>query len=145
MLARALLIGSMLWPAGMGLALAARITGRAPLASGVVYVVGSVICHQRSERSFHTDGHQWPVCARCAALYLSAPFGALLAWRRRLNAASAATMLAVTAIPTVVTLAVEWLGLSALSNVLRAVSALPAGAAIAFVLVREAGTRPVRG
>ena len=145
MLARALLIGSMLWPAGMGLALAARITGRAPLASGVVYVVGSVICHQRSERSFHTDGHQWPVCARCAALYLSAPFGALFAWRRRLNAASAATVLAVTAIPTVVTLAVEWVGLSALSNVIRAVSALPAGAAIAFVLVREAGTRPVRG
>src|SRR4030095_15526888 len=30
-----------------------------------VYIVGSGICHQLPERSFHLWGPQMPVCARC--------------------------------------------------------------------------------
>ena len=54
------------------------------LLSSFIFAVGSVICHQRPERSFFFDGHQLPVCARCTGLYLSglAGFAAWLVWRR---------------------------------------------------------------
>jgi uncharacterized membrane protein len=57
-----------------------------------VYLAGGQICHQRPERSFSTQGVQWPVCARCSGLYLAAPFGGLVAlahrrkWRARASA-----------------------------------------------------------
>ena len=37
-----------------------------------VYGVGSIICHQRPERSFHLWAAQIPVCARCAGIYVGA-------------------------------------------------------------------------
>jgi uncharacterized membrane protein len=48
-----------------------------------IFTVGSVICHQRPERSFFIDGHQLPVCARCTGLYVSAVVGCIawLAWK----------------------------------------------------------------
>ena len=46
--------------------------------------------------------------------------------------------LALAAVPIAATLVVEWFGLTPVSNVARAVSALPLGAMIAFVLVRTA-------
>ena len=52
-------------------------------ASAGTYLVGSLICHQRPDRSFRPWGVQMPVCARCAGLYLGAAVGALLAWVRR--------------------------------------------------------------
>jgi len=42
----------------------------------LIFAVGSLICHQRPDRSFFVDGHQLPVCARCTGLYLS---GAIVA------------------------------------------------------------------
>jgi hypothetical protein len=47
-------------------------------------------------------------------------------------------VVAVAAVPTAVTLALEWAGLAAPSNMVRAVAALPLGAAITFVIVRAA-------
>lgn len=44
-----------------------------------LYAAASRICHQRPERSFFRGAVQWPVCGRCAGLYLAAPFGAVLA------------------------------------------------------------------
>ena len=44
-------------------------------------------------------------------------------------------------IPTAITLLVEWSGLSGTSNVVRAVTALPLGTAIAFLIVRVADSR----
>lgn len=32
---------------------------------------GRVGCHQRSDRSFHWHGYQFPVCARCTGVILS--------------------------------------------------------------------------
>ena len=49
------------------------------LFSEFIFAVGSVICHQRPDRSFFVDGHQLPVCARCTGLYLSSGAG-LAAW-----------------------------------------------------------------
>src|SRR5438093_145990 len=42
----------------------------------VVYRAGSVLCHQRPERSFHLFSMQMPVCARCTGIYAG---GALVA------------------------------------------------------------------
>ena len=43
-----------------------------PALAAAVYAVGALICHQRPERSFHWDGAQLAVCARCTGIY-SAP------------------------------------------------------------------------
>jgi hypothetical protein len=42
-----------------------------PLAAAV-YGIGSLVCHQLSERSFHWHGAQLAVCARCTGIYLGA-------------------------------------------------------------------------
>jgi len=133
------------WPLLLASVVWVRQGGHDPLWATAVYFVGSRICHQLAARSFHTNGVQWPVCARCAGLYLAAPMGAVVAlsartWPR-LWGAAAWPILIVAAVPTLVTLAIEWPGLGAPSNLTRALTALPLGAAIAFLIVRTAGGR----
>lgn len=141
---RALVTTAIGWPIVMAAVVWIQAAGERPLWAVAVYAACSFICHQIPERSFHTAGVQWPVCARCAGLYLSAPVGALLAvWslqRRSIppSAASAIRLVAVAAVPTAATLALEWAGLAAPSNMTRALAALPLGAAITFVMVRAA-------
>jgi uncharacterized membrane protein len=133
----ALVLASVLWPLTLGAAVAVRARGAEPIWTDVIYVAASRVCHQRPERSFHTAGVQWPVCGRCAGLYLAAPIGALAAWlaRRRAPWMRAPFWLAIAALPTVVTLGLEWLDLAHVTNLDRALAALPLGAAMAFVIV----------
>jgi uncharacterized membrane protein len=106
-------------------------------AAALPYLLGRVICHQRPERSFSLRGVQLPVCARCSGLYGAAPLGVLAAilWPlgrpsdRRLRAALAAACA-----PTALTLAAEWSGVWEPSNAARAAAAVPAGAAVAWLL-----------
>jgi hypothetical protein len=42
------------------------------------YLVGSLLCHQRPERSFFLWGSQMPVCARCLGIYAGAALAAIL-------------------------------------------------------------------
>lgn len=66
--------------------LARDVGGRAAaVVSAGAYLMGGVVCHQRSDRSFHPIGVQMPVCARCFGLYLGAGLGVLAAagFRRR--------------------------------------------------------------
>jgi uncharacterized membrane protein len=137
---RSLLVGSLLWPVVLGAATLDRSSASPTMFSTAIYTVASRICHQRPERSFTLRGVAWPVCGRCLGLYLSAPIGAAIAWSRRRRRArlSPKALLVLASVPTIVTLALEWTQESALSNVIRAASALPLGAAIAAVLVREA-------
>jgi uncharacterized membrane protein len=106
-----------------------RTISRAALA---VYAAGRLVCHQRPERSFASCGYQWPVCGRCAGLYMGAAAGVLIfalwrpdrvvaptdVWRRRLVCS---------ALPT----AALWLGEFVLrldpGTVVRFLGALPAG------------------
>lgn len=116
-----------------------------------MYTAGSFICHQIPERSFHLDGIQLPVCARCFGLYgggaLGSVIGAISAFRPRLTQESqrlARTFrwkwTAIAAIPTAVTFVVEW-GLGwPVSNAVRALAALSLGGAVAFVVVSAAAT-----
>jgi uncharacterized membrane protein len=139
----ALVAGAIVWPVALGAAAVARMSGEPRAWTTVVYAMASTVCHQRPDRSFHAAGVQWPVCGRCAGLYAAAPMGAVLALfaiRRRRIARNRHLIagLAMAALPTAVTLVVEWSGLAAVTSIERAVAALPLGAALAFVLVRSA-------
>ncbi len=49
---------------------------------GKAEAIGYAVCHRLSERSFHVDDHQLPLCARCSGMYLGAVIGLLYQfWR----------------------------------------------------------------
>lgn len=129
-----------MWAAAVVLAPLALASpaGLASATAAIFYDAAGLICHQRPERSFHLAGVQLPVCARCAGLYWSAAAGAVAGWLARPSELSARVLrlvLGVAALPTAVTVAAEWLGLAYPSNLARALSALPLGAAGAWVFV----------
>ena len=140
-LAAVLTIGALAWSATLFIAPFA-LTSRHPrlvTAAAAVYSGAGLICHQRTERSFHLAGVQQPVCARCTGLYLSGAAGALVAWtwRRPRVPRRTRSVLALTAIPTALTVALEFAGLLHPSNTARALCALPLGAAAAWVFVQS--------
>lgn len=140
---RWLVLASVLWPALGAAAIWARASDVAAPWTTAVYVAASRICHQRPERSFHTAGVQWPVCGRCAGLYLGAAAGALLtaARRRRVSSRSASlATLGLAAVPTLATVLFEWAHVLPIDSVTRALAALPLGAAIAATLIGVAGS-----
>ncbi len=109
------------------------------------YLAGSLVCHQRAERSFHLAGAQLPVCGRCTGLYVSGALGLLFAHgaarraRRRVQPTpggiSWRVLLVAGAIPLVASVLLEALGLWQASNTWRAVSALPAGWVVGTMIV----------
>ena len=101
----------------------------------IVYAIGSFICHQRPERSFHIEAAQLPVCARCLGVYAGAAVGTLSRIVPGLDpplGARAALLLGV--VPTIVTIALEWTVWDP-GNVVRGAAGVPIGVAAAFVLV----------
>jgi uncharacterized membrane protein len=117
-----------------------------------IFAIGSVICHQRPERSFFWDGHQLPVCARCTGLYASAAFG-LAAWfavklARRwppmpTRPEVALRWIALAALPTALSWASGALGLWDGTNITRALLAIPLGAS-AGAIVAAVATKDLR-
>lgn len=142
----AVFAAALLWLTGLVVApwLAAHGSRPATMAASVTYVLGRAVCHQRPDRSFHLHGAQLPVCVRCFGLYAAAPIGAALALRRRRAQArrdeeTSATrrirlLLALAALPTAITVVAEGSGLLPAPGWLRAVSAAPLGAAVAWAL-----------
>ena len=128
--------------------------------AAVTYLFGSLICHQLPDRSFHLDGAQLPVCARCLGIYAGtalmtlsrlagSPPRTLARWgaipesdpsTRRLRGLTPRAMLIAGAAPTIVTVVLEMLGVWSASNVLRAVAGLALGSAVAFVVTGAAAT-----
>ena len=145
MLARVLAGAAIAWPLVAGAALWQRAQSTTePAWTTLVYAAAGRVCHQRPERSFHTHDVAWPVCARCTGLYLAAPFASIVAFRRRsLTAArfQPLRLCAMAAIPTALTLLWEWGGLGTPSNLVRFATALPLGAAVAFILITTATER----
>jgi uncharacterized membrane protein len=111
--------------------------GRLPWLTLAAYQFGSLICHQRPERSFHLAGVSMPVCARCFGLYLAGAAGLALAWsvRRRWPRAVVRAALALGAAPIALTVALEWLGALETSNVVRMITGLPLGFVAGFAIV----------
>jgi len=139
---KALVLAAVAWPFVLGGAVVARAHDAAPAFVTAVYVATSRICHQKPERSFHSAGVKWPVCGRCSGLYIGGAAGAL-AWlvMRRRPASRLLTWLAVAAVPTALTVVLEWTGLAGIGNAARALAGLPLGAMIALVIVSTAGGR----
>jgi uncharacterized membrane protein len=113
------------------------------LAVAFVYAFGSVICHQRPDRSFFWDGQQLPVCARCTGLYLSGSVAFAAWWGIRFlrstppiawTPAMALRVIALAAIPTAVSWTSGVLGVWDGSNLTRALLAVPLGAAAGSVV-----------
>ena len=122
------------------------------LVSEIIFAIGGVICHQRPDRSFFWDGHQFPVCARCTGLYLSAAIGVMgwvaiktrQRWRPRpIDPRIARTFVIAAAVPTAISLATGAIGLWDGSNITRAMLSLPLGA-VAGVVVAAAATKDLR-
>ncbi len=76
---------SVLWLAALPLAAIAASDRAVPPVSAAhamaffAYAIGSLICHQRPERSFHLAGVQLPVCARCLGVYAGVALTSLIA------------------------------------------------------------------
>ena len=110
--------------------------GRLPLLGAVAYQMGSRICHQRPERSFHIAGTQMPVCARCFGLYAGGAAGLALAWVfRRWSPRAMKSSLFVAALPIAVTVGLEWLQIIGTSNVFRWLTGVPLGLIAGFAIV----------
>jgi len=110
------------------------------------YWLGAMVCHQRPDRSFHLGGGQLPVCARCMGLYLSAALGVVYAWSgarwlRSVPFAAWRLRLVLAAVPTAATLAADWWRPGMASNLVRAVAAIPLGAAAGVLLAESMSFR----
>jgi uncharacterized membrane protein len=105
-----------------------------PSVAAFVYAFGSLICHQRPERSFHLAGAQLPVCARCLGIYAGVAIG-LIVNARRILARGPAVAIVAAALPTIVTLVSEWAGLWNPGNPIRAAAGTILGAGMAAVVV----------
>lgn len=148
---------TLLW-AGVIPAAAFGATATAPVAQAfvsLVYAMGHVLCHQRPERSFTAGGYAWPVCARCAGIYVGAAIGVMLAqsWRRVPEARVVRRWLAAAALPTLFTLLYEWTTGRMPAHAVRAVAGglvglVTAGLMVAFVRASwqtPRGSGPVAG
>jgi uncharacterized membrane protein len=109
----------------------------------LVYGIGSFVCHQLPERSFHLWSAQLPVCARCTGIYVGGAGAALASAARRVKGltaemapATARRLLVLAALPTAATLAFEWSGGQTPSNLTRAMAGLPLGAAVAWIVCK---------
>jgi uncharacterized membrane protein len=128
---------ALLWTAAIFLAPLLHGHPAGAVVGGSVRVAGGLVCHQRPDRSFQVAGQTMPVCARCTGLYLSGAAGALAAWLtvpvmpRRTR-----TTVLVAAAPTLIAVAGEWAGVAQPGNVVRALAALPVGAACGWLFVR---------
>lgn len=155
-LRRAFVLASVAWAVVLPLAPLAVTrppSGRLYAFAFLVYGLGSTVCHQLPGRSFFLHGAQWPVCARCAGIYAGGALGAI-AWVARVRrmaftwsaagrAAGAETLALVAAwTPAAITLLYEWTTGITPSNLARALSGLPAGFVVGWIVVTATASRP---
>ena len=156
---RAYVVAAPAWVAMLPLAAyAATRTHAAALTQAfafVAYSVGSLVCHQKPERSFHLWAAQLPVCARCTGIYVGAAVAAVVAqtfkaaslvaqpFRAATQAGlkacatvSPRTTLIVAAIPTIVTLVFEWTTGVTPSNAVRFAAGVPLGLVVSWLVLQ---------
>jgi uncharacterized membrane protein len=114
--------------------------------AAAVYAAGSLLCHQIPERSFYRGVNQLPVCARCLGVYAGITAGALgwcvVGWgTRRVQRLAVRPVLVFSAVPTLLTVVLESLGLWGGSNSVRAASGAMLGLGLASVAASVAPRR----
>jgi uncharacterized membrane protein len=147
-MARALVVLVVLWPLAQAAAVAAAALRYDESSLAFARAVGSRVCHQRPERSFHTGSVQWPVCARCSGVYVGAAVGVWFGFagrlRRMIGDRRMTTVFLLASLPTGVTWIAEW-GLSlGVTNAVRGAAAIPLGAVAGAVIVAVASSTPKR-
>lgn len=132
-------------------ALVEASSARSPVLAAATYAAGSLLCHQQPARSFYRHDAQLPVCARCFGLYVGTCLG-VLGWaaltgirqvpasraREWLDYGRMRRLVFVCALPTLVTVALAFIGWWDLSNAARAILGVPAGAGIAAAVAASA-------
>lgn len=132
---------ALLWAGALPLAawLRGAPGGLAALVSFLIYGIGSVICHQRPERSFHLGTVPLPVCARCVGIYAGGAVIALAALAGcrfpACSARRARLWLTAAAAPAVLSLLYEWVTDQTPVNSIRAVTGVLMGGAVATILL----------
>lgn len=145
LLPAALAASAVAWAASLAIGPYLVSSGEAPAASALLYRAGAVVCHQRPDRSFHLAGLPLPVCARCTGLYASGAIAALLAWiGTATEPRRGRTALLAAALPTAMTVALEWTGVAHFSNATRALASLPLGLAAGWIFVRTLRAEAIR-
>ena len=117
-----------------------------------VYAVGSMICHQLPERSFHLWTAQLPVCARCTGIYAGAAMAAIFfsaaPLKRRPTYDGGARrvrgVLLTAALPTLATLVYEWTTGQMPANAIRAAAGAPLGATVVWMVLSSMPRRDAR-
>lgn len=108
---------------------------------GFLTFIGSSLCHQLDERSFHIDGFQMPLCARCLGIHLGFLAGSVLLWLRRGRTGAGfprvrpVVLLVLAMLPAVVDFGLSYTGISASDNTRRAATGALFGVALSFLLV----------
>jgi uncharacterized membrane protein len=106
--------------------------------AGAIYKGFALVCHQMDARSFHVEGFQLAVCARCFGLYVGALAGVaaypLLRRVERRDLPARAWLIAA-AVPTTVDFALGFFGVWENTHLSRFLTALLLGVVSAFYFV----------
>ena len=124
----------------VGLIVAAPLlrAGGAGATAGAIYRAFGMVCHQLDSRSFHVEGHQLAVCARCFGLYVGALAGVAaypLARPLTQREMPGRVWLLAAAVPTVVDFALGFFGVWENTHLSRFLTALLLGIVTAFYIV----------
>jgi uncharacterized membrane protein len=105
--------------------------------AALIYAAGSVICHQIPERSFHLAGFQTAVGASVHVLGALSPDA--MRWRV-FTPQAARRVFIVSALPTLSTVGLEWTGVWAGTNIVRAIAGVTLGIGSALVVMSAVAT-----
>jgi uncharacterized membrane protein len=124
----------------VGLIVAAPLlrAGGAEGASSLIYDGFRLLCHQMDARSFHVEGFQLAVCARCFGIYVGALLGVMaypLVRRPARRDLPARAWLIASAVPTTVDFALGFFGVWENTHLSRFLTALLLGVVLAFYIV----------
>lgn len=99
----------------------------------IIYTIGDIYCHQKSDRSYFINGNQMPFCARDVGIFIGLTLGmlvALFAHGIRINAITFVLMF----IPLVIDGALQFFTSYESTNPVRLFTGILAGTAVAMLL-----------